>query len=122
MLDGRPATTHWNNAEHFQRTFPNVNVDADVLFTDDGEVLTAAGVASGVDLCLHLVRRDHGSAVANRVARLCVVPRGARAARRSSSTDPCPSRRPPPHRTPGNGRSRSCPARSPWASWPGTRG
>lgn len=74
LLDGRPATTHWNNAEHFQRTFPNVKVDADVLFVDDGKVLTAAGVASGVDLCLHLVRHDHGSAVANRVARLCVVP------------------------------------------------
>ena len=74
LLDGRPATTHWNNAEHFQRTFPNVRVDANVLFTDDGEILTAAGVASGVDLCLHLVRRDHGSAAANRVARLCVVP------------------------------------------------
>lgn len=74
LLDGRPATTHWNNAEHFQRTFPKVKVDADVLFIDDGQVLTAAGVASGVDLCLHLVRRDHGSAVANRVARLCVVP------------------------------------------------
>jgi transcriptional regulator GlxA family with amidase domain len=74
LLDGRPATTHWNDAEHFQRTFPAVKVDADVLFVDDGEVLTAAGVASGVDLCLHIVRRDHGSAVANRVARLCVVP------------------------------------------------
>ncbi|MFK3984300.1 GlxA family transcriptional regulator [Micromonospora sp. NPDC050397] len=74
LLDGRTATTHWNNAEHLQRTFPNVKVDADVLFVDDGQVLTAAGVASGIDLCLHLVRRDHGSAVANRVARLCVVP------------------------------------------------
>ncbi|MFY1670022.1 GlxA family transcriptional regulator [Plantactinospora sp. WMMB334] len=74
LLDGRPATTHWNNADHFQRTFPQVRLDADVLFVDDGQVLTAAGVASGVDLCLHLVRRDHGSAVANRVARLCVVP------------------------------------------------
>ncbi|MFV2103049.1 GlxA family transcriptional regulator [Micromonospora sp. LOL_024] len=51
-----------------------MRVDADVLFTDDGKVLTAAGVASGIDLCLHLVRRDHGSAAANRVARLCVVP------------------------------------------------
>ncbi|WP_422770186.1 GlxA family transcriptional regulator [Plantactinospora sp. WMMC1484] len=61
-------------ADHFQRTFPQVRLDADVLFVDDGQVLTAAGVASGVDLCLHLVRRDHGSAVANRVARLCVVP------------------------------------------------
>ncbi|MFG3706437.1 GlxA family transcriptional regulator [Micromonospora sp. NPDC047670] len=74
LLDGRPATTHWNNAMHFQSTFPNVRVEADVLFIDDGNVLTAAGVASGVDLCLHLVRRDHGSAAANRVARLCVVP------------------------------------------------
>jgi transcriptional regulator GlxA family with amidase domain len=74
LLDGRRATTHWNQAEHFQRAFPNVQVDASVLFIDDGEVLTAAGVASGIDLCLHLVRRDHGSEVANRVARLCVVP------------------------------------------------
>ncbi|MFF5445309.1 GlxA family transcriptional regulator [Streptomyces sp. NPDC012888] len=74
LLDGRRATTHWNEAEHFQRAFPQVRVDADVLFTDGGQVLTAAGVAAGVDLCLHLVRRDHGSEVANRVARLCVVP------------------------------------------------
>ncbi|MGW2180345.1 GlxA family transcriptional regulator [Streptomyces sp. NPDC001732] len=74
LLDGRRATTHWNDAEHFQRAFPRVQVDADVLFVDGGRVLTAAGVAAGVDLCLHLLRRDHGSAVANRVARLCVVP------------------------------------------------
>ncbi|WP_328619208.1 GlxA family transcriptional regulator [Streptomyces sp. NBC_00354] len=74
LLDGRRATTHWNEAEHFQRAFPQVEVDADVLFVDGGQVLTAAGVAAGVDLCLHLLRRDHGSAVANRVARLCVVP------------------------------------------------
>ncbi|WP_371619477.1 GlxA family transcriptional regulator [Streptomyces sp. NBC_00454] len=74
LLDGRRATTHWNEAEHFQAAFPQVEVDADVLFVDGGQVLTAAGVAAGVDLCLHLLRRDHGSAVANRVARLCVVP------------------------------------------------
>ncbi|MGH4034377.1 GlxA family transcriptional regulator [Actinomycetota bacterium Odt1-20B] len=74
LLDGRPATTHWQVARHFQRTFPRVRVDEDVLFVDDGDVLTAAGVAAGVDLCLHLVRRDHGSAVANSVARVCVVP------------------------------------------------
>ncbi|MFG1994686.1 GlxA family transcriptional regulator [Actinoplanes sp. NPDC048988] len=74
LLEGRPATTHWNNADHFQRTFPTTRVNADVLFTDDGDLLTAAGVASGIDLCLHLVRRDHGSDVANRVARQCVVP------------------------------------------------
>ncbi|MEV8534458.1 helix-turn-helix domain-containing protein [Streptomyces sp. NPDC051211] len=74
LLDGRRATTHWNEAEQFQRAFPQVQVDADVLFVDGGQVLTAAGVAAGVDLCLHLLRRDHGSTVANRVARLCVVP------------------------------------------------
>ncbi|MFI2371978.1 GlxA family transcriptional regulator [Streptomyces sp. NPDC018833] len=74
LLDGRRATTHWNEADAFQRAFPRVEVDPGVLFVDDGDVLTAAGVAAGVDLCLHLLRRDHGSEVANRVARLCVVP------------------------------------------------
>ncbi|MFI1394176.1 GlxA family transcriptional regulator [Streptomyces sp. NPDC020681] len=74
LLDGRPATTHWNEAAAFQRKFPRIKVDAGVLFVDDGDVLTAAGVAAGVDLCLHLVRRDHGSEIANKVARLCVVP------------------------------------------------
>jgi transcriptional regulator GlxA family with amidase domain len=74
LLDGRPATTHWAHAAHFQRLFPRVRVDADVLFVDDGDVLTSAGVAAGIDLCLHLVRRDHGAAVANEVARNTVVP------------------------------------------------
>ncbi|WJV48042.1 GlxA family transcriptional regulator [Streptomyces flavofungini] len=73
-LDGRPATTHWSSADHFQRLFPQIKVDADVLFIDDGDVLTSAGVAAGLDLCLHLVRRDHGTAVANEVARRTVVP------------------------------------------------
>ncbi|MCG7526593.1 helix-turn-helix domain-containing protein [Streptomyces sp. OfavH-34-F] len=73
-LDGRPATTHWAHADHFQRIFPTVRVDPDVLFTDDGDVLTSAGVAAGIDLCLHIVRRDHGAAVANDVARRTVVP------------------------------------------------
>ncbi|HTJ40222.1 MAG TPA: helix-turn-helix domain-containing protein [Dactylosporangium sp.] len=74
LLDGRPATTHWNRSEQFRNAFPEVDLRPDVLFVDDGDVLTAAGVAAGVDLCLHLVRRDHGSEVANRVARLCIVP------------------------------------------------
>ncbi|MGW0206399.1 GlxA family transcriptional regulator [Streptomyces sp. NPDC003233] len=73
-LDGRPATTHWADAERFQRMFPRVKVDADVLFVDDGDVLTSAGVAAGIDLCLHMVRRDFGTAVANEVARRTVVP------------------------------------------------
>ncbi|NJP94840.1 helix-turn-helix domain-containing protein [Nonomuraea sp. FMUSA5-5] len=74
LLDGRPATTHWREAEAFQRTFPQVRVDPSVLFVDDGDVLTSAGAAAGVDLCLHLVRLDHGSEAANRAARGCVVP------------------------------------------------
>ncbi|MFE1329071.1 GlxA family transcriptional regulator [Streptomyces microflavus] len=73
-LDGRPATTHWSSADHFQQLFPQVRVDPDVLFIDDGDVLTSAGVAAGIDLCLHLVRRDHGAAVANEIARRTVVP------------------------------------------------
>lgn len=73
-LDGRPATTHWAYAERFRRMFPRVRLNPDVLFVDDGDVLTSAGVAAGVDLCLHLIRRDFGSAVANGAARRCVVP------------------------------------------------
>ncbi|MGW8886695.1 GlxA family transcriptional regulator [Streptomyces sp. NPDC055749] len=73
-LDGRPATTHWSSADHFQKLFPQVEVDPDVLFIDDGDVLTSAGVAAGIDLCLHIVRRDHGAAVANDIARRTVVP------------------------------------------------
>ncbi|MFD5476650.1 GlxA family transcriptional regulator [Streptomyces hawaiiensis] len=74
LLDGRPATTHWADADRFQRLFPRIEVDPDVLFIDDGDVLTSAGVAAGIDLCLHMVRRDHGAAVANDVARRTVVP------------------------------------------------
>ena len=74
LLDGRPATTHWFWADRFRQRYPHVRLDPDVLFVDDGDVLTSAGVAAGVDLCLHLVRRDHGAAVANSAARRCVVP------------------------------------------------
>ncbi|RKT86597.1 Transcriptional regulator GlxA family, contains an amidase domain and an AraC-type DNA-binding HTH domain [Saccharopolyspora antimicrobica] len=74
MLDGRPATTHWAYAEDFRRLYPEVDLDPDVLFVDDGDVLTSAGVAAGIDLCLHVIRRDHGSEVANRAARSSVVP------------------------------------------------
>ncbi|MFJ6214275.1 GlxA family transcriptional regulator [Streptomyces sp. NPDC092296] len=74
LLTGRPATTHWRYTEQFRRLYPRVRLDPDVLFTDDGDLLTSGGVAAGVDLCLHLVRRDHGSTVANGVARTCVVP------------------------------------------------
>jgi transcriptional regulator GlxA family with amidase domain len=74
ILDGRPATTHWAYADQFRELYPKVSLDEDVLFVDDGDVLTSAGLGAGVDLCLHLVRRDHGTEVANRAARYCVVP------------------------------------------------
>ena len=73
LLDGRPATTHWRDVDVFRRLFPTVRLDPDVLFVDDGDVLTSAGVAAGIDLLLHLVRRDHGTAAANRVARRNVI-------------------------------------------------
>ncbi|MFG1909895.1 GlxA family transcriptional regulator [Kribbella sp. NPDC048928] len=73
-LDGRPATTHWMRAELFRKVYPQVLLDEERLFIDDGDVLTSAGLAAGVDLCLHLIRRDFGSEVANRAARHCVVP------------------------------------------------
>lgn len=74
LLDGRPATTHWAVSDLFREWFPQVALDPDVLFVDDGDVLTSAGAASGLDICLHLIRKDHGSDVANHVARMCVVP------------------------------------------------
>lgn len=74
LLDGRPATTHWRFANRFERLFPSVRLDPNVLFVADGEVLTSAGVAAGIDLCLHIVRIDHGPQVVNRAARRCVVP------------------------------------------------
>ncbi|MFF3638152.1 GlxA family transcriptional regulator [Streptomyces sp. NPDC002250] len=74
LLDGRRATTHWHLADLFRRRYPRVELDPDVLFVEDGRILTSAGAAAGVDICLHLVRSDHGSALANFVARCCVVP------------------------------------------------
>ncbi|WP_329599505.1 helix-turn-helix domain-containing protein [Streptomyces pseudovenezuelae] len=74
LLEGRRATTHWQLADLFRITYPHVDLDPDVLFVDDGRILTSAGAASGVDICLHLVRKDHGSELANTVARRCVVP------------------------------------------------
>lgn len=74
LLDGRPATTHWSYADDFTRLYPRVRLDPDLLFVDDGDVLTSAGLSAGVDLCLHIIRGDHGVETANHVARHCVVP------------------------------------------------
>jgi transcriptional regulator GlxA family with amidase domain len=74
LLDGRPAASHWAWSKRLRRLYPQVEWDFDVLFVDGGDVLTSAGVGAGVDLCLHVVRTDHGSEVANGAARRCVVP------------------------------------------------
>jgi transcriptional regulator GlxA family with amidase domain len=73
LLDGRRATTHWRYAARLAAAYPAVDVDPGVLFVDAGDVLTSAGVAAGIDLCLHIVRADHGAAAANAVARRLVV-------------------------------------------------
>ncbi|MBW8481821.1 helix-turn-helix domain-containing protein [Actinomadura parmotrematis] len=74
LLDGREAATHWRYADLLQRRHPAVRVRPDVLYVDGGDVLTGAGSAAGLDLCLHLVRTDHGARVANSVARRLVIP------------------------------------------------
>lgn len=74
LLDGRPATTHWRWTDELQRRYPHVEVLPNRLFVDDGDILTSAGVTTGIDLCLHLIRRDHGAAAANTRARALVAP------------------------------------------------
>jgi AraC family transcriptional activator FtrA len=74
LLDGREAATHWRYAATLAERHPAVEVNAGVLYVDAGDVLTSAGSAAGIDLCLHIVRRDHGAAVANAVARRLVIP------------------------------------------------
>ncbi|MCX5015229.1 helix-turn-helix domain-containing protein [Streptomyces sp. NBC_00555] len=74
LLDGKRATTHWAHTGELARRHPKVTVDPDVLYVDNGDVLTSAGKAAAMDLCLHLVRLDHGSSNANKIARRLVVP------------------------------------------------
>ncbi|MEV6566941.1 GlxA family transcriptional regulator [Streptomyces kronopolitis] len=74
LLDGRRCTTHWKHVDDFASRYPAARIDPDVLFVDEGSVITSAGTAAGMDACLHLVRRELGSAVANAIARRMVVP------------------------------------------------
>ena len=74
VLDGRRATTHWAHAERLARRYPKATVDPRVLYVDERDVMTSAGMAAGIDLCLHIVRRDHGAEAANTIARRMVVP------------------------------------------------
>ena len=74
LLDGKRATTHWLAADLFRATYPEVDLDPDVLYVDEGQVLTSAGASAGMDLCLHMVARDYGAGVAADAARLAVAP------------------------------------------------
>lgn len=74
LLDGLRATTHWAVAAALAEQYPKIEVDPDVLYVDNGQILTSAGAAAGLDLCLHMIRRDHGSAIAADAARLSVMP------------------------------------------------
>lgn len=74
LLDGRRATTHWRFSDRLRARFPQVDVDPSVLYIDDGQILTSAGTAAGIDLCLHVVRLDYGTSIANQVARRIVMP------------------------------------------------
>ncbi|MFI2433201.1 helix-turn-helix domain-containing protein [Streptomyces sp. NPDC018693] len=92
LLDGRRATTHWAHTAELAARHPRVEVDPDVLYVDDGDVLTAAGKAAALDLCLHLVRLDRGSATANAVARRLVVPPHRAGGQAQFVTAPVPAR------------------------------
>jgi len=74
LLDGRRATTHWTECRDLARRYPKVTVDPGVLFVDEGDILTSAGSAAGIDLCLHVVRQDYGAEIATQLARQLVVP------------------------------------------------
>jgi len=74
LLDGKRATTHWLAADVLAQRYPHIRVDPGVLYVDEGSILTSAGAAAALDLCLYMVRRDYGAAVAAEAARLCVMP------------------------------------------------
>src|SRR6476659_10149965 len=92
LLDGRPCTTHWMHADELARLYPTARVDRNVLFVDDGNLITSAGTAAGVDACLHLVRRELGSAVTNVIARRMVVPPQRDGGQRQYIDQPIPVR------------------------------
>ncbi|MEV4534402.1 helix-turn-helix domain-containing protein [Asanoa sp. NPDC049518] len=92
VLDGLRATTHWAHTDVLAQRYPRVTVDPDVLYVDNGDVLVSAGKAAAIDLCLHLIRRDHGSTVANAVARRLVVPPHRAGGQAQFVTTPVPAR------------------------------
>jgi AraC family transcriptional activator FtrA len=94
LLDGRRATTHWRYADRLRARFPRIRVEPDVLYVDEGSVLTSAGSAAGIDLCLHVVRSDYGAEIANQVARRLVVPPHRDGGQSQYVREPVPRRQP----------------------------
>jgi transcriptional regulator GlxA family with amidase domain len=92
LLEGRPCTTHWMHADELARLHPTAKVDRNVLFVDDGNLITSAGTAAGIDACLHLVRRELGSAATNIIARRMVVPPQRDGGQRQYIDQPIPVR------------------------------
>ncbi|QEU90102.1 helix-turn-helix domain-containing protein [Streptomyces kanamyceticus] len=92
LLDGRRATTHWRSSAQLAAAHPEVAVDQDVLFVDHGDVATSAGTGAGIDLCLHLVRGDHGAAYAARIARNMVLPPHREGSQLQYAAQPAPAR------------------------------
>jgi transcriptional regulator GlxA family with amidase domain len=92
LLDGRPCTTHWMHADELALAYPTARVDRNVLFVDDGNLITSAGTAAGIDACLHLVRRELGSEVTNTIARRMVVPPQRDGGQRQYIEQPIPVR------------------------------
>lgn len=85
LLDGLSASTHWRYGKEMSELFPHVQVNTDVLYVEEGNIITSAGTAAGIDASLHLVRKEHGPTIANKIARRMVVPHNARAANVSLS-------------------------------------
>jgi AraC family transcriptional activator FtrA len=92
LLHGRRATTHWRYADAFRSRFPDVTLLANVLYVDEGDILTSAGSAAGIDACLHVVRSDYGTDIANLIARTMVTPPHRAAGQAQFVPAPVPSR------------------------------
>lgn len=92
LLDGRPCTGHWGHIDQLREMYPLADVRPDVLFVDDGDLITSAGTAAGIDACLHLVRREMGSRIATVIARRMVVPPQRQGGQKQYVLDPVPER------------------------------
>jgi AraC family transcriptional activator FtrA len=93
LLNGKRATTHWRDTQRLAERFPDIIVQPDVLYVDEGRVMTSAGSAAGLDLCLHIIRKDFGAEIANRVARRLVLPPHRDGGQTQYATEPVTTRR-----------------------------